>query len=74
MAITHNYLDTSGYKPTVAETSLGELVPNLADGTLWTKDVSGDIIPISGITYIDGGSAVSNHTGTFRPEIDCGGA
>ena len=74
MAIKHNYLNTSGNKPTVAETELGELIPNFADGTLWTKDVSGNVIPISGAIAIDGGSSVSNYGGTVRPEIDCGGA
>ena len=74
MAIKHNYLATSGLKPLANEIDKGELVPNFSDGTLWTKDVGGTVISVSGFTAIDGGSAVSNYGGTVRPEIDCGGA
>ena len=52
MAITHDYVNTSGYKPTVAEASIGELIPNLADGTLWTKDTRGAVIQVAAVDDI----------------------
>lgn len=48
MPITHDYLNTSGYKPTAAEAATGELIPNVADGTLWTKNTTGTVIQIGG--------------------------
>ena len=57
MAITHDYLNTTGYKPTAAEADVGELVPNLADGTLWTKNTSNVVIQL--------GAASGSGTTTF---------
>lgn len=47
MAIKHNYLNTADLKPQVSEIEQGELVPNLADGTLWSKNAGGTVIQIS---------------------------
>lgn len=63
MPITHDYLNTSGYKPTVAEADVGELIPNLADGTLWTKNVGGTVIQL-GKDTIYTGTAPIDVTGT----------
>ena len=48
MAITHNYLETSDFKPTAAETTKAELVINLADGTLWSENGAGTVIQVGG--------------------------
>ena len=48
MAITHNYLNTASKKPTAAEASQAELIPNLADGTLWTENTVGTVIRVGG--------------------------
>ena len=76
MPITHDYLNTTGYKPTASEADVGELVPNLADGTLWSKNVGGTVIEIGGGTEtnqnIDAGRADTNYGGTIT--IECGGA
>lgn len=58
MAIIHNYLETTGYKPTAAEAEKAELIPNLADGTLWTENGSGTVIQIGGGTY-NGGTGIT---------------
>ena len=47
MALTHNYLETAGRKPTAAEASKAELVINLADGTLWSENGAGTVIPLA---------------------------
>lgn len=44
-----NFLDTLGNKPTPSEIEQAELVPNLADGTLWTKNSSNVVITVGGI-------------------------
>ena len=73
MAIKHNYLNTVGLKPIVSEIELSELVPNFADGRLWTKNTSGIVTEI-GISSqnIDAGSSNTVYGGTIQ--IDCGGA
>lgn len=75
MAVKHNYLNVSDKKPTVIEIGIGELVPNFADGTLWTKDESGTVIKLEINTLsqnIDGGRADTLYGGSII--IDCGGA
>ncbi len=75
--ITQDYLDTEGYKPTAGEITKAQLVPNLADGTLWTKNSLGLVVPIGGTssgsdTNIDGGNASSSYTANLV--IDGGNA
>ncbi len=63
MAITHNYLETAGYKPTAAEASKAELIPNLADGTLWSENGSGTVVQIGGAVYTAGtGISIASNT------------
>lgn len=46
MGITHSYLNVASKKPTAAEIEIGELVPNFIDNQLWTKNTSGNVIPM----------------------------
>ena len=62
MAIQHNYLNTDEYKPQSSEITQAELVPNLADGTLWTENTSGKIIELSGHRYIQGSTVSTTPT------------
>jgi len=46
----HNYLETTGLKPQATEIEKAEIAVNLVDGTLFTKDHTGTVIPIGGST------------------------
>ena len=54
MALTHNYINTVGFKPTALEASQAELIVNLADGTLWSENTVGTVIQIGGGSYTGG--------------------
>jgi len=42
----HSYLTVVSRKPTVSEIEVGELVINLKDKTIWTKNPEGVVIKI----------------------------
>lgn len=67
MPITHDYINTSGFKPTPAECGQAELVPNLSDKTIWTKNTNNTVVKIgagdaSGLDYnnINSGLSATN--------------
>ena len=68
MAITHDYLNTVGYKPTIVEANVGELIPNLADGTLWSKNPSGEIVLV-GNTLIYTEVEIGSDLNSLSPDI-----
>jgi len=51
--MTHNYLNVTGNKPAVGEIEQAELVPNLADNTLWTKDKLGNVVQLGGAGEVE---------------------
>ena len=55
MSVKHNYLETIGYKPQVSEISVAELVINLSDGTLWSKNGANAVIKVGGGGAVGGG-------------------
>ena len=69
MAITHDYVNTAGYKPTAVEADVGELIPNLADGTLWSKDPGGTVVQV-GSTAV----AIADANGKIGYELSTRGA
>lgn len=77
MAVKHNYLTTVATKPTIAETTPHEIIINEADGSLWSMNEAGAVIPVGGGSgsYVDlltdqiiGG----NKTFTERLTLDSG--
>lgn len=52
MAITHNFIETAGFKPTAGEITKAELAINLVDKTIWTKDNVGAVVKL-GEVYDD---------------------
>jgi len=48
MGLQHGYLTTEDTQPTTSEVKRSELVVNLADKTIYTKDHNGAIISVGG--------------------------
>lgn len=60
MGIKHNYLNDSNKKPTSVEIDIAELVPNFANNTLWTKNISGTVIRLGEeCADMDGGNSLT---------------
>lgn len=44
--VTHNYLDTEDLKPQPSEIGIGEIAINFKDEVLFTKNTTGEVIPV----------------------------
>jgi hypothetical protein len=48
MTMTHNFLIGANTRPSTAEATVAEIVINLADGTLWSKNNAEEVIQVGG--------------------------